>query len=304
MNISYKNWWDNGQSDKWFKSFFMHYFGDCDRDIRLYSVFGNPEDLDEPFDGIKIFYSSENLEPPKGMHAKEAVKWQQTWMNIYDNYAMDNVDISLGYGYQNNEKYLRFPAFIRFTFLPDSNLASIRKRIEEINLRRVKTDASGIAIVARHDQTCVRSEICDRLEKEGFPITYAGKWRNNTDKLWNKYHNHKVLFLTDYEFNICSENMNAEGYCTEKLHECFRAGTIPIYYGSDNNPEPGMINHDAVIFWDDTGNNDNTVALVQKLSADKKEFMDYCSQTRYRPEMADYVFDTMNALYDKVSAII
>ena len=42
----------------------------------------------------------------------------------------------------------------------------------------------------------------------------------------------KLEVLSDYRFSICFENMVLRGYVTEKIVDCFVAGTIPLYYGA------------------------------------------------------------------------
>jgi len=54
-------------------------------------------------------------------------------------------------------------------------------------------------------------------------ISYKGKVESKNKK------------LQDYTFAICYENIENEmGYITEKIFDCFFAGTIPIYWGSKN----------------------------------------------------------------------
>ena len=42
----------------------------------------------------------------------------------------------------------------------------------------------------------------------------------------------KLNILQNYRFALCFENTAFPGYITEKLFDCFFAGTIPIYYGA------------------------------------------------------------------------
>lgn len=45
----------------------------------------------------------------------------------------------------------------------------------------------------------------------------------------------KINTLKSYKFSICYENVaNSPGYITEKLFDCFVAGTVPIYWGANN----------------------------------------------------------------------
>ncbi len=60
-------------------------------------------------------------------------------------------------------------------------------------------------------------------------------------------------------------------YVTEKLFESFAGGTVPIYYGSNNEPEPGIINPNAVLFWDlkHPENNEQVRAKIKALKEDE-----------------------------------
>jgi hypothetical protein len=44
----------------------------------------------------------------------------------------------------------------------------------------------------------------------------------------------KYEVLSRYEFCLCFENMAMKGYVTEKIFDCFYAGTIPLYLGAPN----------------------------------------------------------------------
>ncbi len=42
----------------------------------------------------------------------------------------------------------------------------------------------------------------------------------------------KRQVLSQYRFTICFENVSEPGYITEKIFDCFMAGSIPIYWGA------------------------------------------------------------------------
>lgn len=42
----------------------------------------------------------------------------------------------------------------------------------------------------------------------------------------------KIEALSRYRFSLCFENTRFDGYITEKIFDCFFAGSIPIYYGA------------------------------------------------------------------------
>lgn len=46
----------------------------------------------------------------------------------------------------------------------------------------------------------------------------------------------KLEILSQYRFCLCFENMAMQGYVTEKIFDCFYAGTIPLYLGATDMP--------------------------------------------------------------------
>lgn len=55
----------------------------------------------------------------------------------------------------------------------------------------------------------------------------------------------KYEVMSHYNFALCFENMEMHGYLTEKIFDCFYAGTIPLYWGAKNISE--LIPQDAFI---------------------------------------------------------
>lgn len=46
--------------------------------------------------------------------------------------------------------------------------------------------------------------------------------------------NAKLEILSKYKFNLCFENCVADGYISEKIIDCLKAHTVPIYFGAPN----------------------------------------------------------------------
>jgi hypothetical protein len=44
----------------------------------------------------------------------------------------------------------------------------------------------------------------------------------------------KIKVISHYKFCLCLENASAPGYITEKIFDCFIAGTVPLYKGAPN----------------------------------------------------------------------
>ena len=214
----------------------------------------------------------------------------------------------MGFGESDEDKYLRFPYWILTTFDPCSSENDIVKRIKEINsFRYEKYDEhiNGIfrQLINKHDKKGTRNMIYQDI-KAVLNIKCAGPWNNNTDELWNKYNNDKLLYLKRFKFNICPENDNTVNYVTEKLLDAFICGCIPLYYGAFNNPEPGLINKDAVIFWNNNGKNEDNIKLVKDLNNSDKLYNDFINQTKLTDKAAEYVIDRFSKLEDHIKRLI
>lgn len=93
-----------------------------------------------------------------------------------------------------------------------------------------------------------RIYILSNLAKKNFCDLYGRNWNKwySKESLWYPYwvnifsifRNYKgecqdkLEVLSDYRFSMCFENMEMEGYITEKIFDCFYAGTVPVYKGS------------------------------------------------------------------------
>ena len=59
----------------------------------------------------------------------------------------------------------------------------------------------------------------------------------------------KALALAEYRYSITVENSKSENYFTEKLIDCFRMGTVPIYWGSESIKD--YFNMDGIIYFEE-----------------------------------------------------
>lgn len=92
----------------------------------------------------------------------------------------------------------------------------------------------------------------------------------------------KLATLSQYKFSICFENVkDIPGYITEKIFDCFFAGTVPVYLGADNIKEYIP---------------ENTFIDARKFHS-KDEMLDYLSQisdAQYE-SMQKYIFEYLNS---------
>lgn len=124
-------------------------------------------------------------------------------------------------------------------------------------------------------------------------FTLYGQYWNQRSRLEDVYHHQKLTsynyrtykgLIEDkttayrhHKFTLCFENMTGiNGYVTEKLFDCFRAGTVPIYWGANNISE--IVPSDAFI---DYRNYSSPTALHDYLqSIDRAEYNEYLSKAQ------------------------
>lgn len=312
--FSYFGWWElNDYNNEWFSRFLIaKLFEYKEFNIRFYSLFQNYnliKDDCKNYNGKKIFYSGENITAYIAHKDIKINNFRSLYMKnreirLYSDYLINDVDLSMGYDYINNNKYLRFPLWILQgnLFPAESKYSDIKKIVDNINSSRSSGLEDCISINS-HDAFGLRTKIANDLNGT-FNITYAGKWRNNTADLWKKYENDKLKYMNLFKFNICPENMDAPHYCTEKIFDSFRAGCIPIYAGALNNPEPDVINKNAVIFWDLDGDNMENIKLIKRLNSDEAYYNKFIQQKKLLPYAAEYVYDRFNKLEDKMKELL
>lgn len=106
-----------------------------------------------------------------------------------------------------------------------------------------------------------RIEALAALAKYGKVDLYGRGWERwwSRNSMWLPYWRHlrtlmsiykgactsKYEVLSQYDFAICFENMAMKGYITEKIFDCFYAGTIPVYLGAKDITE--LIPEDAYL---------------------------------------------------------
>lgn len=309
--FSYVNWISDNQKPNtfWIERLIRIYHLQRKRPIRFYSLFGKRETIDEKFPGIKIFFSGENLEPyvhHSCLIEDEKSSYRTFFKNqipSYADYAIGSVDLSLGFGNRKDDNYLRLPLWMIQFFPPTINKTEIKKILDNIETRHNSFTSKNAVIVARHDFFGSRKKICSDLEKIT-EIDYAGKWNNSTDILYTKYNDDKQKLLREYKFNICAENQDAPFYVTEKLYQAFIGGCIPIYQGALNDPEPDVINKDAVILWNFDSSNDANLLLVDNLIHDQKVYNDFISRPKFKPYAAEFICDTFSDLRSRLTKIL
>ena len=277
--------------NQWFVRFLRYHFPDNKTVINFFGTLGEPFYIRKPYPGKKVFYTPEDVEHP----------W--TRRNIlYGDYCLDYVDLAMGFGEVAHAKYLRFPYWILTTFSPESDAKAIRNRIRDINETRY-AKIWDCVLINGHDKGGTREMVYNGV-KDILDVKLAGRWRNNTDELWTKYDNNKELYMRNFKFNICPENDSTKNYVTEKIFDAFISDCIPLYYGFENNPEPGLINREAVIFWNKEGNNAENRDLVLELKNNEAFYREFMARPKLLPAAEEYVIDRFARLKEHFARIL
>ena len=289
--FSFYDWGEDYKPENdWFVRFAKHNLLSIDKKLNFYGVYGKGRFVRNKVEGKKIFFSPENLD-------KKFMKWNI----LFGDYCLPYVDLGMGFGDIKKDNYLRFPLWILYLFSPEANKKDVESTIDKINNTRYQK-LKICALIAGHDKHGTRKMLLDGI-KDVIPVDCAGKWENNTEDLWNKYNNDKIEYLKQFKFNICPENINTKNYVSEKLFEAFVADTIPIYYGSDNDPEPGLINKDAVVFWYKNSSNDKARKLIKELCVDDNAYSDFIKQKKILPAATDYIWSRYEELKQRLEVM-
>lgn len=94
------------------------------------------------------------------------------------------------------------------------------------------TRVIAIAALARHGAVDLFGKGWDRGWSR--QSMYCAYWRHRA-ALMRVYQGStpcKLATLSNYRFSLCFENSSLQGYLTEKIFDCFYAGTVPIYLGA------------------------------------------------------------------------
>ena len=287
----YNQWGPEDLEQQWFVRFLRHHFPDNQTVVNFFGPVSSPFFIKRNFEGKKVFYAPEDVDHPL------------TQLHLYyGDYCLDHTDLSMGFGQVQHARYLRFPYWILTTCSPEDDAAAIKERIKQINENRYEKSRECV-LINKHDPAGTRELVYNGV-KDILDVKLAGQWRNNTRELWDDYGNDKEAYLRTFKFNICAENNNTKDYVTEKIFDAFISDCIPLYYGALNDPEPGLINRDAVIFWNKEGNNEENREKILELKNNESFYQEFMSRPKLLPAAAEYVIDRYAKLKEHFARIL
>ena len=224
----------------------------------------------------------------------------------FESYCLNSVDLALGFDYEEDvlsDSYIRYPLWLCYFFGFSLNKDEIRKQVLLFNVGKPRFDTRA-CLVASHDDMGIRGKMVRLIRDGGIEVCCGGNFMHNDDSLKSKFSDDKIAYLSNFLFNICPENVSVKGYTTEKIFQAFRAGCIPVYYGTEGHPEPSVINSNSVIIYN--GENDSDVVLKMKaLINDEKFRTHFLSQNRLLvDEAVEYIYERNYLLRNKYEQIL
>lgn len=300
-HILYYNWWNKQPADEiWFTAFLqkrgytVHY-----PKVRFvfFSSLGNLnllrlDTLVHPcqYNHKRIFFNGENNHHPN---------FAPYQYNLLDHRA---IDLSLGFDYTDDPRYMRFPLWILEMFPPESTEQDVKRICDQLSHQKwdVSMRSRFCALVSGNrgpndPGAQRRTRLVENLNAIA-PVDCAGKLLHNTDELKNRFNDNKAEFLKQYKFYICPENASVEGYVTEKAFHAIGSGCIPIYWGACGNPEPDMLNRDAILFWDPDGDNEELLHRISVLQSDDRLYRDFFE----RPRLKDDAWQVVAGYFERL----
>ncbi len=281
-------------SDFWLIRFVTDRIKNNAKKIAFFSVNGKPLPLWLIPARVKIFYTFENV------HVADS-HWQ-----MYEHLYLDNnnVGLSLGFDYIDHSKYLRFPYWL-VTFLePNYCFDDVTSLINDIESKKSNYGKKYFcAFICRNDYFGDRAKFADEVSEIG-DLSYPGNFRNNDRSMKEIYNDDKIEYLKQFKFNLCPENSDNKGYVTEKIFDAIKAGCIPIYWGSENDPEPEILNQNRILFLKLGGDNAEVLSKIKQLNEDELAYREFIEQPIFNVNAAEIIYSHFERLEQKIREIV
>lgn len=171
--------------------------------------------------------------------------------------ARDFLTIVVGNKYviNNSKKYLKHPIdilrWIKRSFYIKNNFNA---EIEDRNKLQLQ-DKRLAALIFFGGKKSLKlyGKGWDNLKN--LPKYYQNKLSKILNELEPKAIEDKIKEISSYKFVLCFENFSYPGYVTEKIIDCFVAGSIPVYLGAPNIkeliPYDSFINVNDYVSWEE-----------------------------------------------------
>lgn len=267
-------------------------------DVVVTSVMGNPASLRQ-FDTKRTFiivYTGENT---------ESSIWNPwKYENIVSKYE---IGAYLGFDRDEGPRKFRVPLWVIYHQL--QNETSYAKKLVQSNhvvndFKPICNRSTSVTLISNHGGN-FRQEFYNKCTNSNIVVKCPGKFKHNDSHLkdiekraigWSKRRDAKVEYLSHYVFNLCPENSNTNGYCTEKIMDCVIAGCIPIYWGDDEHGK--IFNQDRIIKVDNSKPNslDDAIMTIKSMLDNKEYLNKFFEQPVFSKDAIVYIDEFVNKI--------
>ena len=244
LKISFINFWpEKSPKDYWLYQLVDQYIcpdpiiTNTKPDIAFISIFGYVPQIrnfikyEKP--KMTVFFTGENTEFENNQHK-----------STYNNYLLDKVDLAIGFKCMEHPKYIRLPLWMAFGNFK-KKLGEPGHSWEELKQYHDNPKTKFCCLISRNDYNGIRKKLASILNSIDHVDCPGGLLHNTGDFHLGPSWTQKFEFMKDYQFCVCPENSEGDGYTTEKLFHALACGCIPVYWGSHGDPE--FFDHTKII---------------------------------------------------------
>lgn len=286
---------------------------DCLKDEHLehqiiYLAMGKPiriHDIKQRYPHVKAHWAL--MEPPivlPGLYSA-IPEYQSYFDKIYihntrgDGYSLKGVDRSKLHTYQ-------WPQPFNHILFPDWEKNQRLCKIIVVNGHHKPRQRQGELYSARlEDMASLAKHHCIDLYGRGWRyLSRSSLWwpfiKNATAvmPLYRGPLDSKFETMSQYDFALCYENMSMEGYITEKIFDCFYAGTIPIYLGSPKISD--TIPTNTFISRNDFKSTDELWDFCKKLTVTQKQDYRMAAKAYLESKEFSIYYDSLHQLIESI----
>lgn len=261
--------------------------------IAIFGINGDKRAIQINNAKYKIFYTVENIHD-------EGSFWSQ-----YEDLLLQDthIQLSIGYDYLANSNYIRFPFWLMRLFDPEDNYTTIKNKCNLIEQSAKENKKERFcAFICRNDYNGDRTFFLSLLNQLD-TVDCPSQFQHNDDSLITIHNNNKLSYLSSYKFNLCPENSNYKGYVTEKLFDAVLSGCIPIYWGSENQPEPDILNQNRILFLSIDQDNNHISERILSMHKDYRKFQLFSNQPIFTRQAPEIIYDYFKNLENKIIGI-
>lgn len=194
--------------------------------------------------------------------------------NIRASNYYNHFDKIYSFDYEQNQKNYRLPLYLIDMWERDIDIFLKCRSKSKEELKEDYNRRNFCIFVCSNPNYPFRNIYFHRMNKISIVHSY-GRLFNNMGFDLPRDRESKVKKSAEYRFSICFENGTSDGYVTEKINDGFRAGGIPIYYGSPRISEE--FNEKSFINVNSIGV-EKSLELVENIQNDFELYYEYYSQ--------------------------